>query len=649
MKISTLLAYTAANATQLVCALSGEGAPISPHDKPDNLVESNSHYNPNESSSSSSKFVRLKFKKSYGESYEDSSESRFENYLQKRANGYEDIQITNQVSFYSVDLDIGTPPQKVTVLVDTGSSDLWVTGSNNPYCMSPSEVRAMSAYYQTADIFGGYGDNNNVQDMITMRKQDILFSTEIILTNIQGGGGIDPFGWLTNSVFSFLTASLATATYPLPTAVATGAEGAIIPTVDCQRYGTFNPNDSSTFRSNHTNFHISYGDGSFASGTWGQDVLVLNDINVTGVSFAVADYTNSSVGVMGIGMAALESTYSGRYVTKPYMYENLPIVLRNSGAIDSITYSLFLNEPNAKTGSVLFGAVDRSKYAGQMYTVPMVNIFRDQGVMHPIEFDVTLFGIGLSSSDSDSKTTITSSKLPALLDSGTTITYLPSEIVALIAEEIGATYSEDSGFYELQCPDSDTENYTDLVFDFGGFHINAPLSDFLINLGRNVCLLGIGPQNSEQAILGDVFLSNAYVVYDLENYEISLAQASYENADSTNQDEIEVITSGVPGAVKAASYYNSWSTPEPIQTGGNIFTVNGNSTEPQGTGAIEIASSLTGVPASLTSTGASSSTRTSEHSSSSRHKNDAGAAAYLNAGRTGVLALILGSIVSFLM
>ena len=639
MKISTLLAYTATYTTQLVSALSGEYAPVAPHDKPDN---------PNESSS---KFVRLKFKKSYGESYEDSSEARFENYLQKRANGYEDIQITNQVSFYSVDLDIGTPPQKVTVLVDTGSSDLWVTGSNNPYCMSPSQLRAMSAYYKTADLFGGYNNNNNnnAQDIITMRKQDLLFSTEIILTNIQGGGGIDPFGWLTNSVFSFLTASLATATYPVPTAIATGAEGAIVPTVDCQRYGTFNPNDSSTFHSNHTNFHISYGDGSFASGTWGQDVLVLNDINVTGVSFAVADYTNSSVGVMGIGMAALESTYSGRYVTKPYMYDNLPIVLKNSGAIDSITYSLFLNEPNAKTGSVLFGAVDHSKYAGQMYTVPMVNIFRDQGVMHPIEFDVTLFGIGLSSSESDSKITITSSKLPALLDSGTTITYLPSEIVALIAEEIGATYSEDSGFYELQCPDSDTEDYTDLVFDFGGFHINAPLSDFLINLGRNVCLLGIGPQDAEQAILGDVFLSNAYVVYDLENYEISLAQASYENADSTNQDDIELITSGVPNAVKAASYYNSWSVPEPIQTGGDIFTVSGNSTEPQGTGSIELASSVTGIPASVTSTGASSATRSSEHSSSSRHKNDAGAAAYLNAGRTGVLALILGSIVSFLM
>lgn len=79
---------------------------------------------------SNSKFVKLPFHKLYGDSLENvGSDKKPEVRLLKRADGYEEIIITNQQSFYSVDLEVGTPPQNVTVLVDTGSSDLWIMGS----------------------------------------------------------------------------------------------------------------------------------------------------------------------------------------------------------------------------------------------------------------------------------------------------------------------------------------------------------------------------------------------------------------------------------------------------------------------------------------------------------------------------------------
>ncbi|SMN21090.1 similar to Saccharomyces cerevisiae YDR144C MKC7 GPI-anchored aspartyl protease, member of the yapsin family of proteases involved in cell wall growth and maintenance [Maudiozyma saulgeensis] len=531
------------------------------------------------------KFVKLKFNKSFGDSYNTSSQSNRP--LFKRSSNYEEIELKNQQSFYSVELDIGVPVQQITVLVDTGSSDLWVTGSDNPFCSSNS------AYAKRDQVKSSDNNDDDEEENSSslQEKNGVIFATEITI-----GGGIDPLSFLTGSDFTFNTGEFQTATATRTSNAAAEA------TIDCSSYGTFNVNSSSTFKSNETSFEISYGDGSYASGTWGQDVLAMNDVNITGVSFGVANYTNSTVGVLGIGLPGLESTYSGTGSTSSahrYQYANLPMILRQTGAIEHTAYSLYLDSSDAKYGSVLFGAVDHNKYSGDLYTIPMINIYENQGFSNPIEFDVTLQGIGVSTSDE--QVTVSQTKLPALLDSGTTISYMPADLVSLLAEEIGATYSSTSGFYEMRCLSSSDD--TELVFDFGGFHITAPLSDFLISttLSNKQCIFAVVPEVTNSVILGDVFLTHAYVVYDLEKYEISMAQASYDD----DTEDIEVIDSSVPSAVTAASYSNTWSTSQDITSGGNIFTLDGNTTVTSGGSTI------------VTATG---STRSASHSQSTTRR-----------------------------
>lgn len=475
-------------------------------------------------------YVHLSFDKLRGSRYETATKGgKPSARLRKRADGYEEIEIINEQNFYSVELEIGTPSQNVTVLLDTGSSDLWVSGPENPYCRPVSD---------TQDDF-------------------------------------NPLSWITRST---IVSGSATAT-------ASGSSG--IATMDCSEYGVFNSSRSSTFRSNNTGFQISYGDQTFASGTWGTDTLNLGDANVTGFSFAVANRSNSTVGVFGIGLPGLESTYTGATASSDnsYQYQNFPMKLKAQGTINHVAYSLFLNEPDAHSGSILFGAVDHSRYSGQLYTIPLLNPYQSRGVQNPIEFDVTVQGVGISQSGSTK--TITTTKFPALLDSGTTLTYMPYQLTELIAARIGARYSSSLGFYVMPCP-SQNDN-TQLLYDFGGFQISANLSNYILGSSgsSDVCYLGIIPLSDSSAIFGDNFLINAYVVYDLENYEVSMAQARF----NATERQIEVISGSVPGAVKAPSYSATWSTVQTISSGGGAFTSG----------------------AAATSTGTSTTSKTSQH------------------------------------
>lgn len=529
----------------------------------------------------SEKYVKLDFDKSYGVTFADAERGKrvADVRLLKRANGYEDVQITNQNSFYSVTLEVGSPAQKVVVLVDTGSSDLWVTGSTNPYCASSSF---------------GFFRRDLEENKAAARSTLAPVSAEAILVSDVHDDGL--WDWLTGG-----GRATRTATQTVQTAQATASDGTGSnprATIDCSKYGTFDVSKSSSFTSNDTAFMIQYGDTTFASGTWGQDQLHLSDLNITGLSFAVANQTNSTVGVLGIGLPALEVTYSGKNSvsgTRPYQYANFPMVLKNSGATHKNAYSLFLNNASSEYGSVLFGAVDHSKYAGPLVTVPMVNTYASNGFKNPIQFEITLSGLGITKDGSN--TTITTTKIPALLDSGTTLSYFPEEVVENIMSELGATYSRNAGYYTFDCP-NEIDGF-DIVFDFSGFHISASIANFVIGSNGRSCILGILPQSTGNAILGDSFLNAAYVVYDLEKYQISLGQADFSGGD----EDIEVITDTIPSAVLAPQYSNTWSTTaSDFSAGGNIFT------------GSPVFQTATGGSAQATTTGSSNSTRTATSS-----------------------------------
>lgn len=216
-----------------------------------------------------------------------------------------------------------------------------------------------------------------------------------------------------------------------------------------------------------------------------------------------------------------------------------------------------MNGPDAHFGSILFGAVDKSKYTGQLYTLPMLQAFNTLG-SNP-GMIITAQSVAILDSESGNKT-VSDIQFPVMLDSGTTFSYLPTEIAEAIGKSFDGEYSSDDQGYIFDCS---KVNDTLLSVDFGGFNISANISNFVTS-AKDRCVLNV-KQSESTYMLGDAFLVDAYVVYDLENYEISIAQASFNN----QEEDIEVISDTVPGATPAPGYFSTWvyKPGSPIGTG----------------------------------------------------------------------------------
>jgi hypothetical protein len=323
----------------------------------------------------------------------------------------------------------------------------------------------------------------------------------------------------------------------------------------CGQSGTYSANDSSTYKYLNSVFNISYVDGSGASGDYATDTFRFGGQTIKDLQFGVGYVSSSPEGILGIGYA-LNEVAVGRAGMNPY--PNLPQKLVNDGMINSNAYSLWLNDLDASTGSILFGGVDTDKFHGELKTLPVIP---ERGAY--AEFIISLTGMGQNGRNDS---LFSGQNIPVLLDSGSSLMYLPDDIVRTLYQKYNARYEASQGAATIDCNFANQEGSLD--FDFSGVHISVPLNELVViasvSRGQAICLLGIGPAGNSVAVLGDTFLRSAYVVYDLENNEISLAQTNF-NATSQNIQEIQKGSEGVPNATGVP---NAVST-GPVGTGGS--------------------------------------------------------------------------------
>jgi hypothetical protein len=260
--------------------------------------------------------------------------------------------------------------------------------------------------------------------------------------------------------------------------------------------------------------------------------------------------TDIPFGLVGIGYELDEASTS----TVQTVYPNLPVAMQQAGDISTVAYSLWLNDLDASTGKILFGGIDTKKYVGDLTTI---KVLEDPQIQNFTSFLVDVSVIEASSS-SGTDVLFAGKPITAVLDSGTTLSYLPQDVTEMIWSEVGAVYSSSLQMGIVPC--SFAGNGGSFSFGFGGNNgprINVTMDELVVDLstgqgpkftsgqyeGQSACEFGIQNTTGDTFLLGDTFLRSAYVVYDLVNNEIGIAPTDF---NSTDSNIVAFASSGAP-------------------------------------------------------------------------------------------------------
>ncbi|KAJ4298681.1 hypothetical protein N0V88_003712 [Collariella sp. IMI 366227] len=221
---------------------------------------------------------------------------------------------------------------------------------------------------------------------------------------------------------------------------------------------TYNPDESSTTKMiDPDGFKVTYLDGGTASGDYISDDFTIAGTTVKSLQMAYVNKAVRGTGILGLGFSSNERAH--------VKYPNLLDELFNQGRIGSKAYSLYLNDRRDDGGSILFGGIDTDKFIGPLHILPL---YKPPGGNYS-SFEVNFTSIALTYTNGTSLTIPTSvlnDDTPAVLDSGTTLSYLPDDIAQQIFSSFSTAYDISMRMTLIDCGYLLSEPSLHLTFSF---------------------------------------------------------------------------------------------------------------------------------------------------------------------------------------
>lgn len=287
---------------------------------------------------------------------------------------------------------------------------------------------------------------------------------------------------------------------------------------DCSLFGVFDDSTSDSFVALNNSLYV-FNSTDYAVGFLGNDTISIDGTPIN-ATFAVADSSDSNIGVFGIGKSNDEFT-------------SYPELLAKSGAISKAVYQLVFSSFES---SIIFGAIDYSHIDGNITLVPFAENTTD------IAFSLS----GFNTSDSDPEayidTSSSFSNLTAVIDTSIKNLLLPSDVldyvISSLNETVDVTYSDDLGRYTI---DEIPTFY--LQFGVADDFFSVSIENFLVPLTSNETVLF----NETYKLSGSYANSSFY--YDLDNDDISEYSDNDDFLDESDDSDADTyILSILPAA-----------------------------------------------------------------------------------------------------
>ncbi|KAI8089826.1 aspartic peptidase domain-containing protein [Halteromyces radiatus] len=361
------------------------------------------------------------------------------------------------------------------------------------------------------------------------------------------------------------------------------------PTTSCP-YSRFDPTASSTYKNLNTAFSIQYGIGS-VNGSYSTDTVTIAGAQVTNQQFGLASSTsdilttgsssmggtgsgtpgqNSSSdpskptgnGILGLGYPSLTASTTSGKSTSPYNPAVFNMVQQK--LIANPIFSIYMNKESASgwAGEVIFGGVDSSKYTGDLVYLPVAplstaSIGSNSNYYYWMVYAQGISVTGTGSNTTDQSYSFTSSKTGTkgvgtfILDTGTTLTYLPTTMAESIISSVaggssGYQLDSSSQTYYIDCAKASSSASVVLQMSQSSqvssnpVTLSVPVSNLVIPLDAStadqarLCMFGIAPMQtsssngigSSMLLIGDSFLRSAYMVFDMGQNRVGLAAAN---------------------------------------------------------------------------------------------------------------------------
>ncbi|KAG8897092.1 Type I transmembrane sorting receptor [Tulasnella sp. 403] len=297
----------------------------------------------------------------------------------------------------------------------------------------------------------------------------------------------------------------------------TGSSDLWLPLSSCSGcYGPlFKSSSSSTFKSSSTPFSIQYQDGSGATGKVATDKVTVAGLSVAKQGFgAVTKETGGFGGGPMAGLLGLGFPANAESGATPFF-----IGLAKAGSLASNVFSFYMSRNGGSGSELCIGCTNSAKYTGS------VQYYRlDSSATGGTQYYWNIPSGGFSYNGGSS-----SGSFSAVIDSGTTLIYIPSAAAKKLYSQIpGAAAAPDvgQGFYTYPCD----AKLAPITIKFGSTQYAVNPADFNLGAasqGSSKCVGGIVGEDvgNGLAIVGDEFMKNWYSVFDYDKMSVGFAKA----------------------------------------------------------------------------------------------------------------------------